>query len=221
MKRSKKYREALKLIDQNKIYEISEAISILKKIKGSSKFDETVELAFHLLVPKKGEITRGLIDLPHGTGKKVKILALVKGEKVKEAKDAKADFVGFEEFLEKINKGWSDFNVVVTTPDCAKEVSKVGRYLGPKGLMPTPKAGTITNEIGERIEKIKKGQVQFKMDEGGNIHLPVGKISFKESDLIENINVTVTSVKNLLPKSQGIKSWSLSFTMSPSLRLKN
>ncbi len=222
MKRSKRYREALKLVDKTKTYEIPEAISILKKTT-SNKFDETVELSFHLLMSKKeGMIVRGVANLPYGTGKKVKVLVLTKGEKVKEARDAGADFVGFEELLEKIKNGWSDFDVVITTPDSMKEVSKVGRYLGPKGLMPTPKTHTVTDEVGRRVGEVKKGEVVFKMDKGGNIHLPVGKISFKEDELIKNINTAITSVENSIVggKGQHIKSLSLSSTMAPSLKLK-
>ena len=220
-KRSKKYRENLKLADRSKTYEIPEAISVLKVIKGS-KFDETVELAFHLLAQKKDEVVRGLINLPYGTGKKVRILALARVEKAKEAKDAGADFVGFEELLEKIKNGWSDFDVVITTPDSMKEVSKVGRYLGPKGLMPTPKAGTVTSEIGKKVEEVKKGQIQFRMDKGSNIHLPVGKISFKEKELSENIKVAITAVRNSIVGggNRQIESLSLGSTMAPSLKIK-
>ncbi len=220
-KKSKRYRENLKLADRSKTYEIPEAISVLKVIK-ESKFDETVELAFHLLASKKDEVVRGLINLPYGTGKKVRILALTSGEKAKEAKDAGADFVGFEELLEKIKKGWSDFDVVITTPDSMKEISKVGRYLGPKGLMPTPKAGTVTNEIGKKVEEVKKGQIQFRMDKGNNVHLPVGKISFKEEELSENIKVAITAVRNSIVGGgdRQIESLSLSSTMAPSLKIK-
>jgi len=220
-KKSKRYRENLKLADRSKTYEIPEAISVLKVIK-ESKFDETVELAFHLLASKKDEVVRGLINLPYGTGKKVRILALTSGEKAKEAKDAGADFVGFEELLEKIKKGWSDFDVVITTPDSMKEISKVGRYLGPKGLMPTPKAGTVTNEIGKKVEEVKKGQIQFRMDKGNNVHLPVGKISFKEEELSENIKVAITAVRNSIVGvgNRQIESLSLSSTMAPSLKIK-
>jgi len=220
-KRSKKYRENLKLAERSKTYKVPEAISILKAIKGS-KFDETVELAFHLSEQKKDEAVRGVINLPYGTGKKVRILALARGEKVKEAKDAGADFVGFEELLEKIRTGWSDFDVVITTPDSMKEVSKVGRYLGPKGLMPTPKAGTVTSEIGKKVEEVKKGQIQFRMDKGNNVHLPVGKISFKEEELSENIRVAITAVRNSIVGggNRQIESLSLSSTMAPSLKIK-
>lgn len=223
MKRSKRYREALKLVDKTKQYEIPEAISILKKTT-SNKFDETVELAFHLLMSEKeGMIVRGVASLPYGTGKKVRVLVLtINSEQVQEARDAGADFVGFEELLEKIKNGWSDFDVVITTPDSMKEVSKVGRHLGPKGLMPTPKTGTVTTEVGKRVREVKKGQVQFKIDKGGNIHLPVGKISFKEEELIKNINTAITSVNSSIVggKGQHIKSLSLSSAMAPSLRLK-
>ena len=222
MKKSKRYREALKLVDKTKVYEIPEAISVLKKAT-STKFNETVELAFHLLMSKKeGIVVRGTASLPYGTGKKVRVLVLARGEKAKEAKDAGADFVGFDELLEKIKNGWSDFDVVITTPDSMKEVSKVGRYLGPKGLMPTPKTGTVTDEVGRKTGEVKKGEVVFKMDKGGNIHLSVGKISFKEEELRENINAAIASVNNSIAggKGQHIKSLSLSSTMAPSLKIK-
>ena len=222
MKKSKRYREALKLVDKTRSYKIPEAVSILKKTT-TTKFDETVELTFHLLTSKKKGVDRDVVNLPHGTGKKVRVLVLTtSSEKAEEAKDAGADFVGFEELLEKIKSGWSDFDIVISTPDSMKEVSKIGRYLGPKGLMPTPKTGTVTDEVGRRVKEVKKGQVQFKLDKGGNIHLPVGKISFKEEELIENINTAVTSVENSIVggKGQYIKSLFLTSTMTPSLKIK-
>ena len=223
MKRSKRYQELLKLVDKGKLYSPEEAVQIIKKM-GNTKFDETVELSVKLGVdPKRSDQqVRGSVSLPHGTGKKVRVLAIAEGEAAKEAKEAGADYVGGKELVEKIKSGWLDFDAVVSTPAMMKELGKVGKILGPRGLMPSPKMGTVSNDLKPIIQEIKKGRVEFKMDKGGNLHIPVGKVSLPESALLENVlAVTRALLRAKPPQAKGayLEKMYLSTTMSPSLRL--
>ncbi len=222
-KRSKRYQADIKKIEKNKVYSPEEAITLLKQLN-RVKFDETVELACCLRVdPKKSEqMVRGSAALPHGTGKRVRILALVDEKQSPEAKNAGADFVGLEDYIEKISKGWTDFDVAVTTPEQLKNVARLGKILGPRGLMPSPKNGTVTNNITQTIKELKSGRVEFKMDKGGNLHLPIGKISFPKEALAENLKSALTAISGARPpsvKGQFLKRIFLSTTMGPSLRI--
>ncbi len=226
-KRGKKYLEALKLVDKDKLYSLEEAVKTLKEIASVAKrnFDETVELIFRLGVDPKyaDQMVRGSVVLPHGLGKELKVLVITQGEKVKEAEEAGADFVGGEDLIEKILKeGWVDYDVVIASPDMMPKVAKLGRILGPRGLMPNPKVGTVTNDIKKAVTEAKKGRVEFKVDKTGNLHVPIGKISFDENKLIDNALEVFATVQRLRPtglKGQYIKGAVLKTTMSPSVKL--
>lgn len=182
-KKTKKQQEALKLVDNTKLYEVNEAVELVKKAS-TANFDETVEVAFRLGVdPKKADQQiRGAVVLPHGTGKTRKVLVFAKGDKAKEAEAAGADYVGDQDLINKINQGWFDFDVVVATPDMMAEVGKLGRVLGPKGLMPNPKTGTVTFEVEKAVQEIKAGKVEYRVDKQSNIHVPIGKVSFDQEN---------------------------------------
>ena len=226
-RRGKKYLEALKLVDKNKLYSLEEAIDTLKKMEEvlQRKFDETVELVFKLGVDPRyaDQMVRGSVVLPHGLGKELKVLVITQGEKVKEAEEAGADYVGGEDMINKIlNENWLDFDVVIATPDMMPKVAKLGRILGPRGLMPNPKVGTVTQNVGKAVEEAKKGRVEFKVDKTGNLHIPIGKISFDKQKLVENALEVIETVQKLRPsglKGQYIKNAVLKTTMSPSVRL--
>ncbi|HDN97960.1 MAG TPA: 50S ribosomal protein L1 [bacterium] len=223
MKKSKRYRVLLEKIEKDKIYDIDEAIGLLKELH-SVKFDETVELSGKLGidVKKLQQPIRGSVVLPHGTGKKVKVLVFAQGENIEKAKKAGADYVGGQEYIDKIKNGWLDFDAVVSTPDMMRHVATLGKILGPRGLMPSPKTGTVTFEVEKVINELKKGRVDFKVDREGNIHLPVGKISFPAEKLKENIITAVNALLNAKPqgaKGTYIRSLYLSLTMSPSIPL--
>ncbi|ASN03695.1 50S ribosomal protein L1 [Virgibacillus necropolis] len=222
-KRGKKYQEALKLVDRTKSYDLKEAITLLKEAS-KANFDETVEAAFRLGVdPKKADQQiRGAMVLPHGTGKTQRVLVFAKGEKAKEAEAAGADFVGDQEMINKINQGWFDFDVIVATPDMMAEVGKLGRVLGPKGLMPNPKTGTVTFEVEKAVNDIKAGKVEYRVDKQANIHVPIGKISFDDAKLIENfVAITETLVKVKPQASKGIymRNVSITSTMGPGVKV--
>ncbi|MFC1658519.1 50S ribosomal protein L1 [Candidatus Omnitrophota bacterium] len=222
-KRSKRYQEILKLFDENKTYAVSEAISILKKAS-NTKFDSSLQVHFHLAVdPKKSDqMVRGAVVLPHGTGKKVRIAVFAKGEAEKQAKEKGADFVGGPDLIEKVSKGFLDFDCAIATPEMMKELSRLGKLLGPRGLMPSPKTGTVTNDVGAAIEQVRKGKVDFKVDKQGGIHLNTGKMSFSEDKLVENASVVIEAVNEARPasvKGKYINSLFLSSAMSPSLRI--
>jgi large subunit ribosomal protein L1 len=189
-KKGKKYLEASKLVDRLKAYPISEAIDLAKKTN-FTKFDATLEVAFRLGVdPKKADQQiRGAVVLPNGTGKTQRVLVFAKGEKVKEAEAAGADYVGDAEYINKIQQGWFEFDVIVATPDMMGEVGKLGRVLGPKGLMPNPKTGTVTFDVTRAINEIKAGKVEYRVDKSGNIHVPIGKASFENEKLVENLKL--------------------------------
>jgi len=219
----KKIVTAAEKIEKGKEYSLEEAV---KKVKESVyvKFDETVDLALNLGVdPKKSEqMVRGTVVLPYGTGKSVRILVFAKGEKEKEARDAGADFAGAEDMVEKINKGWLDFDKVVATPDVMGVVGKLGKILGPRGLMPNPKLGTVTFEVAKAVKEIKAGKVEYRTEKAGVIHVPIGKISFDPKKLIDNAKVIIESVIKAKPatsKGKYLKKIHISSTMGPSVRV--
>jgi large subunit ribosomal protein L1 len=222
VKLSKRNRANEKLVDVRKELTLDEGVALLKKFK-TVKFDETVEISLRLGVdPKKADqIVRGTVTLPHGTGKKVRVLAITK-TKVAEAEQAGADFVGFEEFIEKIKGGWTDFDVIAATPESMAEIGKLGKILGPRGLMPNPKAGTVTPNIGQAIKEIKAGKVEFRVDKFGILHLGVGKLSFTEQQIRENLNEFFKNVMRLKPptaKGQYVRTVFLTSTMGPGIKL--
>jgi large subunit ribosomal protein L1 len=216
----KKYQEAKKQIE-SRAFNVHEALELIKKIK-FTKFDETVDLAVRLGVDPKhsDQMVRGSVVLPHGTGKEIRIAVFAKGEKEQEATEAGADVVGAEELVEKINKGWMEFDKVVATPDMMGLVSKLGKILGPRGLMPNPKAGTVTFEVAKAIRDIRKGRIEFKVEKAGNIHVAVGKVSFDLQKLTENVNTIMESIIKAKPasaKGAYIMSITLSSTMGPGI----
>ncbi|WP_373894585.1 50S ribosomal protein L1 [Virgibacillus sp. CBA3643] len=222
-KKSKKYQEASKLVDRSKSYEVSEAIALAKEA-ARANFDETVEAAFRLGVdPKKADQQiRGATVLPHGTGKTQRVLVFAKGDKAKEAEAAGADYVGESDYIDQINNGWFDFDVIVATPDMMAEVGKLGRVLGPKGLMPNPKTGTVTFEVEKAVNDIKAGKVEYRVDKSSNIHVPIGKLSFDDDKLIENfaaITDTLVKVKPQSSKGTYLRNGSIASTMGPGIRV--
>ncbi len=224
MKHGKKYIEAAKLIDRATLYEPADAIALVKK-SATAKFDETVEL--HIRTSCDGrhadQQIRGAVVLPHGTGKTVRVLVFAKGLKLDEAQAAGADFVGGEELIPKIqNEGWLDFDVVVATPDMMGVVGRLGKVLGPKGLMPNPKAGTVTMDVTKAINEIKAGKIEYRLDKANIIHVPVGKASFSEEQLLDNFNALMAAIEKAKPatvKGQYLKSISLATTMGPGVKL--
>src|SRR5690625_2114241 len=222
-KKSKKQQEALKSIDRTKEYGLEEALKLVKE-DATAKFDETVEVAYRLCVdPKKADQNlRGAIVLPHGTGKTQTVLVFAKGEKAQEAEAAGADFVGSDDLIEKINGGWLDFDVIVATPDMMAEVGKLGRIMGPKGLMPNPKTGTVTFEVEKAVNEIKAGKVEYRVDKASNLHVPIGKISFDEEQLVENFNAiaeTVAKIKPQTSKGTYVRNVSVTSTMGPGIKV--
>ncbi len=222
-KRGKKYQEAAKLVDKDKLYTPEEAVELVKKM-ASAKFDETVEVAIRLGVDskKQDQAVRGVVVLPHGTGKVQRVLVFAKGEKAKEAEAAGADYVGDTDMINKIQQGWLDFDVCVATPDMMAEVGKLGRILGGKGLMPNPKAGTVTMDVAKAVQEIKAGKIEFRLDKAGQIHAPIGKVSFESEKLAENFRALVDAVNRAKPaaaKGVYLKNIALSSTMGPSVRV--
>lgn len=221
--RSKRYKEAVKLVQKDKGYQIKEAITLLKKM-APPKFDGSVDLHFNLNVDtkKSDQMVRGTVVLPHGTGKKVKVAVFCKGEHEKIAKEAHADYVGAGELIDKVAGGFMDFDCVIATPEMMKDLSKLGKTLGPRGLMPSPKTGTVTNDIAKAIEEIKKGKVEFRIDKQGGIHLSVGKVSFSDEQLFDNATSVIDALNDARPasvKGKFVKSLSLSSSMSPGLMI--
>ena len=209
---------------ESKLYGLQEASDLVKQA-AYAKFDETVELAIRLGVdPKRADqMVRGTTVLPHGTGKKVRILVFAKGEKEQEAREAGADIVGADDLLEKIKGGWLEFDQAISTPDLMSSVGKLGKVLGPRGLMPNPKTGTVTFEVGKAIQEIRKGRVEYKVDKAGNVHVPIGKVSFAVSQITENAQAVFTSVVKAKPsssKGKYIKGATMSSTMGPGIPLE-
>ncbi|ANU26823.1 50S ribosomal protein L1 [Planococcus versutus] len=222
-KTGKKLRDAQKLIDRSKLYDVKEAIELAKKAS-TVNFDATVEVAFRLGIDtrKNDQQIRGAVVLPNGTGKTQSVLVFAKGEKLKEAEAAGADFVGDAEYIEKIQKGWFDFDVIVATPDMMGEVGKLGRVLGPKGLMPNPKTGTVTFDVTKAVQEIKAGKVEYRADKTGIIHAPIGKVSFDDSKLAENLEAIYDVVQKAKPSSAKgtyIKSLNVTTTMGPAVKV--
>ncbi len=222
-KRSKRFNQILEKVDTNKVYSIREAVEILKDIPRPN-FDETVEVSCKLNVdPKKSDqMVRGSVVLPHGLGKKIKVLVFAKGEKEKEAQAAGADYVGNEDLIAKIQSGWLDFDVAIATPDMMREVGKLGKILGPRGLMPSPKVGTVTDNIEKAIKEAKSGKLDFKVDRTGVVNVGIGKISFPVDHLVENINAFIDALYRAKPvsaKGQYIKKMAISTTMGPGLKI--
>ncbi|WP_270182778.1 50S ribosomal protein L1 [Alkalihalobacillus sp. CinArs1] len=222
-KRGKRYQEAAKLVDRTTFYEPQEAVELVQKTS-IGNFDGTVEAAVRLGVdPKKNDQqVRGAVVLPNGTGKTQRVLVFAKGEKAKEAEAAGADYVGDAEFINKINQGWFEFDVIVATPDMMGEVGKLGRVLGPKGLMPNPKTGTVTFDVEKAVNEIKAGKVEYRVDRAGNVHAPIGKVSFEADKLVENLNTlveTLIKVKPAAAKGTYIKNVSVTSTMGPGVKV--
>ena len=222
-KHGKKYLEASKLVDRATQYEVSEAIELAKKT-ATAKFDETVEVAFRLGVdPRQSDqMIRGAVVLPHGTGKSQTVLVFAKGEKAKEAEAAGADFVGADDIVAKIQGGWFDFDVAIATPDMMGVVGKIGRLLGPKGLMPNPKTGTVTMDVTKAIADVKAGKIEYRVDKTGIIHAPIGKASFEQEKLEENFKTLVDVLIKAKPassKGQYIRSVTVSSTMGPGVKI--
>ena len=224
MKRGKKYVEAAKTIDRGTLYDVADAVSLVKKT-ATAKFDETIEA--HIRTGCDGrhadQQIRGAVVLPHGTGKKVRILVFAKDAKAEEAKAAGADFVGGEELIPKIqNENWFEFDVVVATPDMMGVVGRLGRVLGPKGLMPNPKAGTVTMDVTKAVQEIKAGKIEYRLDNTNIIHVPVGKASFTEEQLTDNFQTLIDAINKVRPaavKGQYLKSVTLTSTMGPGVKI--
>ena len=220
MKHGKKYRNALEKIDRAKVYNLDEAIKLLKEIHYVN-FDESIEIAINLNILQKHTV-RDTVVLPHGTGKETKVLVFAKADKAKEAKEAGADYVGDTDLIEKIKSGWFDFDVAVATPDMMKEVGKLGQLLGKRGLMPNPKAHTVTNAIKDTVKELKRGRVEFRADKTKIIHLGIGKISMDDNALIENCTALYETVMQKRPadlKGEFIKSVYIASTMSPGIKI--
>tara|TARA_B100001248_G_scaffold142866_1_gene107285 strand:+ start:65 stop:751 length:687 start_codon:yes stop_codon:yes gene_type:complete len=220
---SKNMKEATALIDKTAVYSITDAVGLIKSIS-KAKFDATVDIAIKLGVDPKqaNQMVRGVVTLPHGTGKDVKVLALVTADKEVEAKEAGADYVGLEDYIQKLKEGWTDIDVVITMPSVMGKLGALGRVLGPRGLMPNPKTGTVTMEVGKAVSDIKKGKIDFKVDKFGIIHCAIGKASFDPPKLVDNANELLQTILKLKPSSSKgtyMQSVYMSSTMSPSVRI--
>lgn len=223
MKHGKKYVDGMKLIDRTKLYESNEALDLCVKT-GTAKFDETVEVHVKLGVDSRhaDQQVRGAIVLPNGTGKSVRVLVICKGDKADAAKAAGADFVGAEDMVQKIQGGWMDFDVVVTTPDMMGFVGRLGKVLGPRGLMPNPKAGTVTMDVAKAVKEAKAGKIEYRLDKTNIIHCPIGKVSFGTEKLQENFNTLLGAIVKAKPaaaKGQYVRSCVISATMGPGIRI--
>ncbi len=222
-KRGKRYQETAKLVDRQKFYSPAEAIALVKKC-ATAKFDETVEVAFKLGVDPRhaDQQVRGTVILPHGTGREVRVLVFAKADKAEEARQAGADFVGAEDLAEKIQGGWTDFDVAIATPDMMSVVGRLGRILGPRGLMPNPRTGTVTLEVGKAVQESKAGKVEFRVNKEAGMHVPIGKVSFTDEQLYENFVALMDAVvKSRPPAAKGtfIRKVHLSSTMGPGIRV--
>ncbi|MBZ0265225.1 50S ribosomal protein L1 [bacterium] len=224
MKRSRRWKEAASKVDRLRDYQLDEGLTLLRELTSGSKFDETVELTVNLGVdPRKADqMLRGTVTLPHGTGKEVRVLVLTKGEKQAEAREAGADHVGFDDYIEKIQGGWYEFDVAIATPDAMRDVGKLGKVLGPRGLMPNPKTGTVTFEVGDAVKEVKSGRIDFRVDRYGIIHVGVGKASFSEEQLQDNILEMLRTLVRMKPatsKGTYVQKITLSSTMSPGMKI--
>lgn len=221
--KGKKYKDSLAKVDRLKAYELQEAVE-LAKISGFARFDESVDVSIKLGVDPRhaDQMVRGSVTLPHGTGKQVRVLAFAKGEKAKEAQEAGADYVGDEDLVKKIQGGWLDFDKVVATPDMMGTVGKLGKLLGPRGLMPNPKVGTVTNDLKKVVTDLKAGMIEFRVDKAGIIHAPFGKKSFESSKLMENFKAlleTLVKAKPSTAKGQYVRGITISTTMGPGIKI--
>jgi len=220
---SKRYKESAKQVAPDKFYQLKEAVAILKKLS-KPKFDGSVDLHFNLSVDtkKSDQMIRGTVVLPHGTGKKVRVAVFCKGEHERQAREAKADYVGATELMDKVAAGFLDFDCAIATPEMMKDLSKLGKVLGPRGLMPSPKTGTVTNDISKAIEDVRRGKVEFRVDKQGGMHLSVGKISFDEDQINDNASKVIEAVNESRPasvKGKFVKSLSITTSMNPGLRI--
>ncbi len=221
---SKRYKKALEMVDRKKSYPLKSAVEVLSKFP-KAKFNETIDLAFRLGVdPKQSDqMIRGTVPLPHGSGKVVRVLVFAKsGAAAEAAKAAGAEYVGFEDMIKKCQEGWADFDVAVATPEAMAEVRKLGKVLGPRGLMPNPKTGTVTDDTAKAVKEVKAGRVEYKIDKAGNIHVPVGKAAFSATQIVENARAVIDAVAKAKPhsvKGTYIRSCTLSATMSPPVRV--
>ena len=224
MKHGKKYIESAKLIEKDKLYDAEEALALAVKT-GSAKFDETVEIHVRLGVDSRhaDQQVRGAVVLPNGTGKNVRVLVITKGDNVKAAEEAGADFVGAEEMVAKFqNENWLDFDVVIASPDCMGLIGRLGKVLGPRGLMPSPKAGTVTPDVGKAVTEAKAGKIEYRLDKTNIIHCPIGKVSFGAEKLTENFNALMGAIVKAKPaatKGQYVRSCSIATTMGPGIKL--
>ncbi|MDD4953333.1 MAG: 50S ribosomal protein L1 [Candidatus Omnitrophica bacterium] len=221
--RSKRYKESAKLSDPAKTYQLREAVALLKKMP-APKFDSSVDLHFSLNIDSKksDQMVRGTVVLPHGTGKKIKVAVFCRGEHEKIAREAQADLVGGNELIDKVAAGLMDFDCAIATPEMMKDLSKLGKVLGPRGLMPSPKTGTVTNDIKKAIEDVRRGKVEFRVDKQGGVHLSVGKVSFEEDKLYDNASCVITALNEAKPasvKGKFVESLFLSSSMNPGMRL--
>jgi large subunit ribosomal protein L1 len=223
MKRGKRWSDATTLVAKGQIYELEEAMALLGQLP-PAKFDESVDLAVRLGVDPRhaDQMVRGTVLLPNGTGKTVRVLVLTKGEKVKEAEEAGADMVGSDDYIQKIQEGWTDVDVIIATPDMMGQIGKLGRVLGPRGLMPNPKVGTVTMDVSKAVREAKAGRVEYRVDKAGNIHCPVGRRSFSQEALAENITSVLMELNRAKPsaaKGTYMQSCHISTTMGPSIKL--
>ena len=223
MKLGKRFRSATETVGAEKLSDLNVAVEKLKA-SATAKFDETIEVAMRLGVDPRhaDQQVRGTVVLPHGTGKKVRVLVLTKGDKEREAKDAGADFVGSDEWIKKLNEGWTDVDTIIATPDMMGEVGKLGRVLGPRGLMPNPRSGTVTMDVAKAVREMKAGKIEYRVDKAGNLHAPVGKASFGKDQLLQNLQTFLREVIRLKPasaKGQYLRSITISSTMGPPVRL--
>jgi len=223
MKLTKKQKEINKSFDSKKEYKIKDAVAIVKQY-AKATFDESVDIAMNLGVDPKhaDQVVRGTVSLPNGTGKTVRVLVIAKPEKQQDAIDAGADHVGFEEYLKKIQEGWTDIDVIIATPDSMVELGKLGKILGPRGLMPNPKSGTVTPNVGQAVKEVKAGKIDFRVDKNGTVHSAIGKASFEENKLVENVTAFINMIIKLKPsasKGTYIKGITVSSTMGPGVRI--
>ena len=221
---SKRKKQSIEMYELNKLHSLIDACKIIKDINKNAKFDESVDLAMRLGVDptKPNQMIRGVVSLPHGTGKDVKVLVICDADKNSEAESAGADFFGLDEYLEKIKNGWVDFDVLITTPNFMPKIGPLGRVLGPRSLMPNPKTGTVTDDIGKAVKAVKSGKIDFKVDKYGVIHASFGKVSFDSKKLMENANELIQTILKLKPnslKGTYVKSISISSTMSSSVKV--